>query len=288
MIPSALQRCRFLLVTLAAATALAGCAEEEDDVQIEGPDFPTGPGRIYAVNDVTFNSVDGVPVAALYGRAPGTIRLPTVILVHDLGDNLAGQRWLQAGFFEELLDHGYNVLAIDLRGHGGTPLPDDGRATPQLLYSDLEVFHLDVRAGITWLRSQPSVETARLAVVGDGVGGNVAFVSMGAFPEDLQAAVALSPGLWDLREAAAPPLVIGAGLSPFTPHSILYLVGDADLFAISQTQALSYAGFATALASATGDPKTLQVLSGVSLHGIALLSSPATVQIILNWLASNL
>ena len=168
---------------------------------------------------------------------------------------------------------------------GLTPLPADGRAVDQLLLTDLDSFHLEVRAAITWLRTQSSADANRLAVIGNGGGGNVAFVAMGAFPDDLKAGVAISPGLWD---ANATPLVIGGSVANFTPHSMLYLVGETDLLPISNEVSFSYATFAEALAGLTGDPKTLTVVQGVSAHGLALLASPSLTDLVLDWLALHL
>lgn len=271
-------------VWIAALAFVTGCADDNaDDVDLSGPSYPTGPGRVYALNRVTFDTVDDVSVTAWYGRVPGAGRHPSVILVHEVGSALGSQEWLLSGVFEDLLENGYNALALDLRGHGNTPLPDDGRTQSLLLVSDLEAMHLEVRAAITWLRSQATADPARIAVIGNGIGGNIAYVSMGAFPDDLRAAVALSPGFWNQDFE---PLVIGAGIVPFTPHTILYLVGAEDFGFLNQT-ALSYAGFATALASVTADPQ-LRVFEGVSDHGLELLQAPGTLQLILDWLGVHL
>jgi len=264
---------------------VAGCSEDDDNVTLAGPDFPTGPGRFYNVETVSFATVDAVSVSASYGRLPGAAAHPVVILVHEVGSTAAAhQEWLSSGVFEELLEGGYNVLALDLRGHGSSTLPDDGRDQAVLLVTDLEDMHLEVRAAVTWLRTQTSADNARIAVIGNGIGGNIAYVSMGAFPEDLQAGVALSPGFWDQE---LQPLVIGGGITPFAPHSMLYVVGESDLVALSETDSLSYAGFARVLASETVNP-SLQVFSGDSNHGLALLQSPTTLQLILEWLQTHL
>jgi hypothetical protein len=107
---------------------------------------------------------------------------------------------------------------------------------------------------------------------------------MGAFPEDLQAGIALSPGFWDEE---LQPLVIGSGIEPFKPHSILYVVGEEDLVPLSDTDTLDYPGFASLLASVTDDP-SLQVFTGVSSHGLALLQAPETLRLILDWLQTHL
>jgi pimeloyl-ACP methyl ester carboxylesterase len=272
------------LIWLVPLVLVAGCSDDDDKVTLEGPDFPTGPGRVYNVVSVTFSSVDDVNVSASYGKLPGAAAHAVVILVHEVGVAAAHQEWLSSGVFEELLESGYNVLALDLRGHGDSSLPADGRDQPVLLVTDLENMHLDVRAAVTWLRTQVSADNGRIAVIGNGIGGNIAYVSMGAFPEDLQAGVALSPGFWDQE---LQPLVIGGGITPFTPHSMLYVVGESDLVALSDTDSLSYAGFASQLASVTQNP-SLQVFSGVSNHGLALLQSPTTLQLILEWLQTHL
>ena len=82
--------------------------------------------------------------------------------------------------FVALLERGYAVLAIDMRGHGQTPLPDD-RQVFELV--DLELSFFDVHAALVWLPSQSQVDVSRIAVVGTGSGGNVAYVSSGIFPE---------------------------------------------------------------------------------------------------------
>ncbi|MBT7595113.1 MAG: hypothetical protein HN559_09415, partial [Gemmatimonadetes bacterium] len=42
--------------------------DNDDDPSIVGPDLPKGAGRLYAIDAVSFNSVDGISVAGVYGR----------------------------------------------------------------------------------------------------------------------------------------------------------------------------------------------------------------------------
>ncbi len=280
----ALSRALRSWLPLVALAFVVACADDGDDVNVSGPDFPAGPGRVYNVESVVFSTVDGVFVSASYGKVASTGSHPAVILVHEVGVAAARQEWLSSLVFEALLESGYNVLALDLRGHGGSGLPADGRAQNVLLVTDLEDMYLEVRAAITWLRTQTSTDNARIGVVGNGIGGNIAYVSMGAFPEDLQAGIALSPGFWDQE---LQPLVVGGGIVPFAPHSMLYVVGETDQVSLSETETLSYAGFSSALASRTVDP-SLQVFTGVSNHGLELLDSPETLRLILEWLQAHL
>ena len=76
-----LQLCLFLSVLV-----LAGCSDsDEDGVRITGPEVSEGSGRVYPINEITFLSNDGVPISALFGASASAERLPTVVLLHDLG-----------------------------------------------------------------------------------------------------------------------------------------------------------------------------------------------------------
>lgn len=264
-----------------------GCGEDQKDNQIAGPDFRPGPGRAYQIQQVSFPSADGVQISALMSDPQGALqtgqRLPVIILVHDLFGSK--EEWVF--FLEELLQRQYLTLAIDLRGHGQTPLPDDNRESPDLSLEDLDKSYLDVQGALKWLETQPQADISRVALVGNGMGGNVAYVSMGVFPAQIQAAVVLSPGLWDSRTLE--PVVVGAGLRPFAPHSILYLVGADDIIPLDDTGQLEFARFSNTLADSTGAPKTVKIFSNSSDHGLDLLhNKPEAVQLLLAWLESYL
>ena len=279
---------RQLLFPLAFWLA-AGCATRSDDITIEGPGLPTGPGIVYPVKDVTFTTVDSVQVSARYGHPTGSGPNPVVILVHDIGEIstfIGGLEWLVAGLFERLLEEGYAPLAIDLRGHGNTPYPDDGRPSQTLLIADIENFHLDVRAALNWLKAEPSADIGRIAIVGSGVGGNVAFVSMGAFPDDLQAGVALSPGVF--HPSTLEPLAVGAEVVDFSPHSMMFLVAANDTRQVGEDLELSYAAFASVLNDQTDMPKKLRVYEDQEAHGLDLLQDPGVVNELLSWLEEHL
>ena len=264
------------------AVGVVGCSDSEEELQIVGPELPKGPGRAYPISAVSFSSIDSVEVSALFGTAQADELLPVVILLHDLGGNKSD--WLSAtDTYVALLERGYAVLAIDMRGHGQTPLPD-ARQVLELI--DLELSFLDVHAALVWLQSQSKVDVSRVAVVGSGSGGNVAYVSSGLFPELIKTSVSLSPGLWGA--ASLEPLVIGTGLESFEPRSILFIVGDQD-----QIQAgdviLSYAEFARSLEAQTAEPKDVRVFPDSADHGFALLDNVAEAQdLFFLWLEENL
>ncbi|MCY3789980.1 MAG: alpha/beta fold hydrolase [Gemmatimonadetes bacterium] len=263
------------------AVGVVGCSDSEEELQIVGPGLPEGSGRVYPISAVRFSSNDGVEVSALFGT-PEADSLPVVILLHDLGGSKSD--WLSAtDTYAALLERGYAVLAIDMRGHGETPLPDD-RQVLELI--DLELSVLDVHAALVWLQSQAKIDASRIAVVGSGSGGNVAYVSLGSFPELIKTGISLSPGLWGA--ASLEPLVIGTGFEPFAPRSMLFMVGDQD-----QVQAgdviLSYVDFARSLEKQTAEPKELRVFTDSADHGWALLNNvPEAQDLFFLWLEENL
>ena len=263
------------------AAVVMGCSDSEEELQIVGPDLPEGPGRAYTISSVSFPSNDGVEVSALFGAAEDD-ELPVVILLHDLGGNKAD--WLNnTGTYVALLERGYAVLAIDMRGHGDTSLPDN-RQVVELI--DLELSYRDVGAALIWLPSQAKVDVSRIAVVGSGSGGNVAYVSLGRFPEQIKTGVSLSPGLWGA--STLEPLVIGVGLEPFGPRSILFMVGDQDQIQTGDV-ILSYADFARNLEALTAEPKELRIFPDSADHGFALLDNIAEAQdLFFLWLEKNL
>lgn len=264
-----------------------GCGESENDTRITGPDFKAGVGRAYQIQQVSFAAADGVQVSALLGDPQGgrqtDQRLPVVILVHDLFGSK--EEWVF--FLEELLKRNYLTLAIDLRGHGQTPLPDDNRESPDLGLEDLEKSYLDVQAALRWIATQPQADPTRVALLGNGLGGNVSFVSTGVFPAQIKAAVALSPGLWNSQTLQ--PVVVGDGLDPFAPHSILYLVGDNDVIPLDDAGQLEFAAFSDTLAVRTGDPTSVKIFANSADHGLDLLhNKPEAVQLLLAWLEAYL
>ena len=157
------------------------------------------------------------------------------------------------------------------------------------LLQDLEVSFLDVLAALDWLAEQPGLDMARVAVVGCGSGGNIAYVSKGVFGARIKTAISLSPGLWE--RSSLQPVVVGRGLDPFSPASILYVVGEEDVLPIGNTgeTVLSYADFARTLAATTAPPDSLHLVRGSTAHGLDLLAREAdALAAVLEWLEREL
>ena len=286
---SGLPRWPGLVLGLAAVAVFCGCAEDNALDPITGPEgIKPGPGVAHLVSEVSFISPDLVEVAAMFAHGEAVeAPAPTVILIHDFARN--HQQWFFTPLFLRLLERGYAILAIDLRGHGDTPLPEDD--TPSMEVGDLENTYLDVFASLNWLKKQALVDPARIGLVGTGLGGNVAFVSIGVL-SGIKTAVALSPGFWD---ADAQSLVVGSGHDPFEPRSVLFLVGEGNVFWTSSGDTLSSVDVATEMAGATNDPKSLRVFAGMDDFGLDMLCTAGAEdcnvepeQLLLEWLETHL
>jgi pimeloyl-ACP methyl ester carboxylesterase len=119
----------------------------------------------------------------------------TVLLLHDLN----GNRQDEIALVVPLLQEGFHVLSVDLRGFGETGGKQDWEATTA-----------DIQTWLEWLKQQPDVHRTRLAIIGDGIGSNVGLIACGNDP-DCMTIVALSPGLvdCDIRNCQAETSAIG-------------------------------------------------------------------------------
>ena len=109
----------------------------------EAPSFPPwqNPGDAgLAYSDVTLTTDDGLHLTAWFVPALGA-STSTVLLAHGLQDS----KWTLLRLIPWLHDAGYNVMAPDLRGHGGS----DKRPTT---IGPEEA--LDVRAALDWLQAK--------------------------------------------------------------------------------------------------------------------------------------
>ena len=102
-----------------------------------------------------------------------------VLLLHIIGSNR--QSWLP--FIPSLLDAGYSVLTVDLRGFGDTGGDINWAAATT-----------DVQTWLDWLRDQPDVRPDAISIIGGSIGANLALMGC-ANDTDCVTAVALSPGL---------------------------------------------------------------------------------------------
>ncbi|MHC4989645.1 MAG: alpha/beta hydrolase family protein, partial [Planctomycetota bacterium] len=90
-----------------------------------------------------------------------------LVLLH--GGNRVKERWEESGFVAALAPDDYHMLAIDIRGRGGSESGDADalRRDPTLPWADIE-------AALAWANSMSLVDANRIALVGSSYGANLA------------------------------------------------------------------------------------------------------------------
>jgi pimeloyl-ACP methyl ester carboxylesterase len=177
-----------LMVVVIALTAAAQDAPAPQTVQVQASDGLTLVGDYF------------VSLSEAEAR-------PAVLLMHMYGSERGSWKPL----IPALLETGYDVLAVDLRGHGETGGDEDW----ELAISDVQVW-------LDWLRGQPGVRAEAIATIGASVGSNLALVGC-ANDAQCVTAIALSPGLnfYDVQPEAS----VSEGLKD---RSALLLATKAD------------------------------------------------------------
>ena len=117
-------------------------------------------------------------VSHVFGKNPAK---PALVLVHGLGS--AGNIW--KSLIPDLI-RDFQVFAVDLPGHGNSPLIEDEEHSPRRL-AELLIDHLHKDYGIS-----------ELHVAGNSLGGWIALEMAGVAPDRVKSVTALAPaGLWE-------------------------------------------------------------------------------------------
>lgn len=139
--------------------------------------------------------------------------LPLVLLVHGLSS--CRTEWFD--FPAHLAQHGYSVLAIDLRGHGESDGERGVVSKPRAL--------ADIKAALAHAATEYGVDAERWALVGHSLGGALAIAAAPYLPT-LDCLIALAPP-WKLKEEMNPFEYIGYNLARLVnaPASLLHKPG---------------------------------------------------------------
>jgi pimeloyl-ACP methyl ester carboxylesterase len=177
---------------------------------------------------------------------------PGVLLVHML----AGSRADWDDFAGDLQSAGFGVLALDLRGHGGSAGPEDWEKSIG-----------DVAAAWQALRARSEVDPDRTALVGASIGANLALI-VGANNAGVAAVAALSPG---------------ADYHGLKPQGLLPNYGNRPVYLLaSQDDAGAYASAQAMVGDLPAGEAFYYKTAG---HGTAMLSNPDVGTRLLSWLA---
>src|SRR5256886_2582084 len=121
--------------------------------------------------DVTFKSRDGIVLKGWWFAVPRADR--AVVIVHGRGRNRVNSDFMPAAIARLLLVHGYSVLLFDLRGHG-----ESGGTRYTLGIEEPR----DILAAIDLAAGRADIERARVAVIGESLGGGSVLMTVQADP----------------------------------------------------------------------------------------------------------
>ncbi|MBA3875228.1 MAG: alpha/beta fold hydrolase [Anaerolineae bacterium] len=206
---------------------------------------------------VKVTASDGQVLVGDYIPATGQGDHPAVLLMHMYQS--IRQSWKD--FVPELTKAGYNVLNVDLRGHGATGGPMNWSASVT-----------DVQTWLDWLRAQPNVRASGVSIIGASVGSNLAIIGC-ANDKQCATVIALSPG---------------ANYFDLQPNDFIVkgLRDRSALLVASQKDEPSISGVKQFTATAQGEIG-VQLFAG-NLHGTAILNSPVfkkrLTAMMINWL----
>lgn len=140
-----------------------------------------------------FTTADGVEIVGDYYAPEGRAMAPAVVLLHQYRADRTSWKPL----IPKLHEAGFAVLAIDLRGFGGSTKPDSMNLAKRATDRDPSLFadmHQDVAAAYQWLSKQPNVDLSMFGMVGASVGCSVA-LDYAVGDKSVDAIVCLSPGM---------------------------------------------------------------------------------------------
>ena len=222
------------------------------------------------VEQVTFETTDGLRLSGWFVAASGTSPRVTVVVFHGN----AGNRGHRGPLAAALHRSGLQVLLLDYRGYGGNPgaPTEDGLAA-------------DSRAARAYLAGRPDVDPSRIVYFGESLGTAVA----------IALAVEHPPAALVLRSPFTSMTDVGLHHYPFLPVRLLLRDRFAAIDRIQRIRAplLVIAGGhdrivpvenSRRLYDAAAAPKTLLVLSGADHNDYALLAGEEMVRAIVRFL----
>ena len=214
-------------------------------------------------DSVTYQTEDGVRIAASWFLPGDKKNPPVVILLHEQD----GTRAQWNPLIPSLLSAGYAVLAPDLRGFGeSTTIVRDGQEEP-FQFANRPDAVLDVSAALKWLKSQREVDSGRVGVIGARLGGDLAYVSTGLFPE-VKAAVAITTTRY--TDSNTDPLL--RSIQDYAAHDVCFIAGGR-----TQWEDVVTLGIRTVA------PGGRRILEHPDLDGVALLAVDEPIKNILGW-----
>ena len=216
------------------------------------------------VEKITFKTEDGVEITGNYFK-PGKEHSPVFLLLHMMPSTK--ESW---NLFASLLqEKGFAVLAIDLRGHGGST-DKNGTKLDYKEFKDAQHRESmkDIAAAKDFLASKKEIDISRMAIAGASIGANLA-LWQASIDKDVRLLVLLSAGL-NYRGIQT------AQLAPGFQGPVYILASEGDTTNAAQNSRKLFEIF-------PGDKK-LEIIQGDS-HGTNMfLSEPGLMDKLLDWI----
>lgn len=198
-----------------------------------------------------FIEVDGIPMQFIVPQE--TTSVPGVAIAHGF----SGSKQLMLGYAYTLAHNGYGVLLWDLPGHAANRQPFEYDA----LQDSFDI-------PFSTLKSQPEIDSQRLAVLGHSMGAGIAMTGGIENADELDAVVAISP--------------MDAAVTATVPKNLSLQVGEWETWLIPYTQKLLATAGGLNSNLAEGKGRSLSIISNVE-HA-TILFKDASHQQALNWL----
>ncbi|RJX32065.1 MAG: alpha/beta hydrolase [Oxalobacter sp.] len=198
---------------------------------------------------VFFDSADGTRLSGWFIPAVGVANprdaKGTVIHLHGNAQNMTAH-W---SFAEFVPRRGYNLFAFDYRGYGDS---QPVRPDPKGVFDDSV-------AALDYLRSRTDIDTSKLFVFGQSLGGMLAIAASGASPKGIRAVLAEAP--FHSYSATVADKLPGSGLildDTYTATAFVAKLSPIPLLLIHGTRdvVVPYSHSVRLLAEA-GEPKRL-------------------------------
>ncbi len=215
-----------------------------------------------SIDDVKFATLDGVGIAGTTYIPANSKPKSVAVLVHQLG----ASRKTYDTLARQLASSGIAVIAIDLRGHGGSPYKGgySSFSTEDWLSSKKDI---DGALGALYDRAGDGKLPASL--VGASIGANLALQYAAEGKKPIAKVVLLSPGL-DFRGVPSEEAVVKYG------GGVLAIASDEDLYSFDSVQKLQVGNTAIEVVN----------YSGLG-HGTEMLSDGQARQKIVEWLVEE-
>ncbi len=170
--------------------------------------------------DVRFTTDDGIVITGtLYAAGD---KAPTVLCLHQWRSD----RGSFAPLAKMLQGSGFTVLAIDMRGYGGSTRTADGKN----VRPDRKA-GADIAAAMRFLRGRASVDAARIGIIGASYGSSNAIIYAADDPS-VRTVVLLSPGLNYFNE-----LPTEAAVRKYRGRSMFVVASSEDIRSVETVEA---------------------------------------------------